>query len=106
MASQLVATFQPLGHTGLLVAVAVATVSFGVIFHGTAVVALMFPLCVHVSEASGIPLHQMMAVLMYSVACQMLSPICYNTNLMAYAQCPEYDFMDFPKLGAPLVVLV
>lgn len=53
-----------------------------------------------------IPLHQMIAVLCYSVACQMLSPVSYNTNLMSYAACPEYAFTDFAKLGAPLVLIV
>lgn len=96
----------PFGHIGLLTAVAVATVLLGIIFHGTAVVALMFPLCVQVASTSGIPLHQMIAVLCYSVACQMLSPVSYNTNLMAYAACPEYDFVDFPKLGGPLVLII
>lgn len=106
MASGLVDMFQPFGHTGLLVAVSAAVVALGVIFHGTAVVALMFPLCTQVASESGIPLHQMVAVLCISSALQMLSPVSYNTNLMAYAACPEYEFKDFPKLGSPLVVLI
>jgi len=106
LGSLMIAAFSPFGHAGLLTAVAVATVLLGIIFHGTAVVALMFPLCVHVAQESGIPLHMMIAVLCYSVACQMLSPVSYNTNLMAFAACPEYTFTDFPTLGAPLVVMV
>jgi hypothetical protein len=102
----IVTIFHPLGNAGLLVAIAIAVVLLGIIFHGTAVVALMFPLCVHVAHSSGIPLHQMIAVLCYSVACQMLSPVSYNTNLMAFAACPEYQFTDFTKLGAPLVLIV
>jgi len=105
-ASALVGMFAPLGNLGLLFAISVTVVALGVIFHGTAVVSLMFPLCYHVHLASGIPLHQITSVLCISVACQMLSPVSYNTNLMAYAACPEYSFNDFPKLGAPLVVLI
>jgi len=105
-AAALVSIFRPLGNLGLLSGISVAVVALGVIFHGTAVVSLMFPLCYHVHLASGIPLHQITAVLCISVACQMLSPVSYNTNLMAYAACPEYSFNDFPKLGAPLVVLI
>jgi len=86
--------------------VSVAVAALGVIFHGTAVVALMFPMCVSIAEMAGIPLHQMIAVLCISVACQMLSPVSYNTNLMAYAACPEYRFNDFPLLGGPLVVIL
>merc|ERR1712241_223531 len=66
----------------------------------------MFPLCTHVATESGIPLHMMIAVLCYSVAAQMLSPISYNTNLMAWSGCPDYKFTDFPSLGAPLVVML
>jgi len=106
LAKLLVGIFSPWGHTGLLVAIWIVVVMLGVIFHGTAVVALMFPLCHHVAIESGIPLHQMVAVLCYSVACQMLSPVSYNTNLMAYAACPDYKFSDFPKVGAPLVVIL
>merc|ERR1740123_1262344 len=105
-AAALVSIFRPLGNLGLLSGISVAVVALGVIFHGTAVVSLMFPLCYHVHLASGIPLHQITAVLCISVACQMLSPVSYNTNLMAYAACPEYSFNDFPKLGAPLVALI
>jgi hypothetical protein len=102
----LVVVFSPLGKIGLLYAVAFATAGLGIIFHGTAVVALMFPMCVTIAQTSQIPLHRMIAVLCYSVACQMLSPVSYNTNLMAFAACPEYAFNDFPKLGGPLVIII
>lgn len=106
LANFLVQLMTPYGHTGLLLAIWLVIVLLGIIFHGTAVVALMFPLCHHVAKASGIPLHQMVAVLCYSVACQMLSPVSYNTNLMAYAACPDYRFNDFTKVGAPLCVIL
>jgi len=106
LGSALVSMFSPFGQLGLLVAVAVAVTALGVIFHGTAVVALMFPTCISVAEKADIPIHQMIAVLCLSVACQMLSPVSYNTNLMAYAACPEYKFKDFAVLGAPLVGLI
>jgi len=102
----LISAFAPLGELGLLTAVAVAVTALGVIFHGTAVVALMFPMCVSIAQSSGIPIHRIIAVLCLSVACQMLSPVSYNTNLMAYAACPAYKFADFPRLGGPLVILV
>lgn len=106
LANLLVSIFAPFGHIGLLCAIWLVVVLLGVIFHGTAVVALMFPLCHHVATAAGIPLHQMIAILCYSVACQMLSPVSYNTNLMAYAACPDYKFADFTKVGAPLCVIL
>jgi len=106
LANLMVGLFSPFGDVGLLVAIWIVVVLLGIIFHGTAVVALMFPLCHQVAVQAGIPLHQMIAVLCYSVACQMLSPVSYNTNLMAYAACPEYRFGDFTKVGAPLCVIL
>lgn len=106
MGESLVHLFEPWGQTGLLLALSICIVALGIIFHGTAVVALMFPMCMQVCKSSGIPQHQMAAVLCITVTCQMLSPVSYNTNLMAYAACPEYEFMDFVKVGAPLVVLI
>merc|ERR1719498_399409 len=106
IAQFLVTIMKPYGQLGLLVAIWVVVVLLGIIFHGTAVVALMFPLVHHVAQAAGIPLHQMIAVLCYSVACQMLSPVSYNTNLMAYAACPDYKFEDFTKVGFPLCIIL
>lgn len=106
LATFLVSVFSPFGQIGLLIAVWLVIVMLGVIFHGTAVVTLMFPLCHQIAIAANIPLHQMVAVLCYSVACQMLSPVSYNTNLMAYAACPDYRFSDFTKLGFPLCILL
>merc|ERR1719195_2149617 len=63
LGSSLVSMFSPFGQLGLLVSVFVAVAALGVIFHGTAVVALMFPTCVHVAQAADIPIHQMIAVL-------------------------------------------
>jgi hypothetical protein len=90
------------GSRGLLVAIFAATVALGVIFHGTAVVVLMYPICANVSKNMDIPIHQVIAVLCISVSCQMLSPISYQTNLMAYST-GDYTFADFTKVGAGLV---
>merc|ERR1712190_710459 len=61
------------GKQGLLVAIFAATVALGIIFHGTAVVVLMFPICNEVSKSMVVPLHQVVAVLCIAVSCQMLS---------------------------------
>jgi len=90
------------GSRGLLVAIFAATVALGVIFHGTAVVVLMYPICAQVSRDMELPIHQVIAVLCISVSCQMLSPISYQTNLMAYST-GDYTFADFTKVGAGLV---
>jgi len=105
LAQLLIFILGPFGATGYLSAIFLATVALGVVFHGTAVVILMFPVCLEVANSAGLPVHQVMAVLCMAVACQLLSPISYQTNLMAYTAC-AYDFADFTKVGAGLVAMI
>ena len=44
-------------------------------------------------------------MLMIGAGCQMLSPVSYQTNLMAYS-AGGYEFNDFFKMGLPLVFLI
>jgi len=103
LADILVFVLAPFCPHGLLAAVFAATVALGVIFHGTAVVVLMFPVCKSIAEGMGMPIHQLVSVLCISVSCQMLSPISYQTNLVAYST-GGYQFADFSKVGAGLVI--
>lgn len=96
---------EPLGKKGLLAGIFTATVGLGVVFHATAVVILMFPVCLEISENQDIPLHQAMAVLMIGASNQLLSPVSYQTNIMAFAS-GYYTFGDFPKVGLGMTVLV
>jgi len=95
------------GPRGILLAIYCATVALGVVFHGTAVVALMFPICQTAAAAMNppIPIHQVTALLMIAATGQMLSPISYQTNLMAYND-GGYEFADFTKTGVGCVVLL
>lgn len=105
LAEILIFLLGPFGVEGILIAVFGSTVALGIIFHGTAVVVLMFPICRSVSDSMGIPIHQLVAVLCLSVSCQMLSPISYQTNLMAYST-GGYQFADFTKVGMGLVICI
>lgn len=104
LADLLLFLLAPFGSTGFLAAIFLATVALGVVFHGTAVVILMFPVCLQVAHSSSLPVHQVMAVLCMAATCQLLSPISYQTNLMAYTAA-AYEFGDFTKVGVGLVVL-
>lgn len=104
LAELLLYMLAPFGSTGFLAAIFLATVALGVVFHGTAVVILMFPVCLQVAHSSNLPVHQVMAVLCMAATCQLLSPISYQTNLMAYTAA-AYEFGDFTKVGVGLVVL-
>lgn len=105
LAVALCSVLESFGPRGLLAGIYAATVALGIVFHATAVVILMFPVCEEMSTAQGVPLHQVLAVLMIGAGCQMLSPVSYQTNLMAYSS-GYYLFSDFSKLGCGLVVVI
>jgi len=106
IANILLFLLSPFGTLGLLIAIFGATVALGVVFHGTAVVVLMYPVCQHVADSEGIPLHCVASVLCIAASCQFLSPISYQTNLMAYHAGGGYEFSDFTKTGVGLVFVV
>jgi di/tricarboxylate transporter len=105
LADALLEALAPVGNVGYLVAIFAATVMLGIVFHGTATVVLMFPVCMEVAERTSMQLHLTTAVLCIAASCQVLSPISYQTNLMAYS-AGGYEFFDFPKIGSGLVVLI
>jgi len=105
LAEMFLSLLEPFGHRGLLIAIFAVTVALGVIFHGTAVVVLMYPICSEAAFQKGLPIHQVMAVLCIAVSCQMLSPISYQTNLMAYSTC-SYQFADFTRVGFGVVICI
>ena len=83
----------PVQEPALLFGIFFITVLFGIVFHATAVVILLFPICVN----SGLELfgkdfeiHKVLVCLMVGAGCQMLSPISYQTNLMAYIESQIY----------------
>eukprot|EP00403_Amphidinium_massartii_P031020 CAMPEP_0178406312 /NCGR_PEP_ID=MMETSP0689_2-20121128/18847_1 /TAXON_ID=160604 /ORGANISM="Amphidinium massartii, Strain CS-259" /LENGTH=936 /DNA_ID=CAMNT_0020027349 /DNA_START=1 /DNA_END=2808 /DNA_ORIENTATION=+ len=98
LANLLISALKPFGQRGMLMAIFGSTVALGIIFHGTAVVVLMYPICSQVAKGMGISLHEVMAVMCISVSCQFLTPISYQTNLMAY-HAGGYSFEDFMKVG-------
>jgi len=105
LADLLLWLLEPFGIYGLLSAIFAATVALGVVFHGTAVVVLMYPICQQAALKTNSPIHQVVSVLCIAVSCQMLSPISYQTNLMAYS-AGGYQFADFTKLGSGLVFVL
>jgi di/tricarboxylate transporter len=105
LADLLLWLLEPFGIYGLLSAIFAATVALGVVFHGTAVVVLMYPICQQAALKTNSPIHQVVSVLCIAVSCQMLSPISYQTNLMAYS-AGGYQFADFTKLGSGLVCVL
>ena len=71
----------------------------------------MFPIAmetaqgVKVGEIVGVSPEPFVIVLMVAAACSFITPIAYQTNLMVYGP-GGYRFMDYPKLGVPLTLIV
>jgi di/tricarboxylate transporter len=95
----------PFGTPGLLTAIFLATIALGVVFHGTAVVVLMYPVCEVAASKQDLPIHMVVGLLCIAVALQVLSPISYQTNMMAYS-AGGYEFTDFTLLGSGLVFVI
>eukprot|EP00392_Amoebophrya_sp_AT5.2_P010520 g10584.t1 len=105
VASGITDCLAPFGETGLLVGIFLVTVLLGIVFHATAVVILIFPVCLETANRLNVPVHRAVCILMIGAGCQMLSPVSYQTNLMALS-AGNYSFNDFPRLGLPIVLLI
>eukprot|EP00435_Cladocopium_sp_Y103_P033477 s2461_g8.t1 len=95
MAHMICELLAPFGSRGIYAGIFIATVGLGVVFHCTAVVSLLFPIVVAISESDNlpVPLHEAMAVLMMGASCQVFSSGCYT-------------FADFPRVGFGIVIIV
>ena len=90
--------FQPFGVAGILFALYAATAALGAVFHATAVVSLMFPVCKKAADLNDLPIHATLAILMIGAGAQMLTPFSYQTNLMAFGS-GSYSVRDFWNMG-------
>ncbi|MBT5365393.1 MAG: SLC13 family permease, partial [Phycisphaerae bacterium] len=66
---------------------------------------IMFPIVMGAAEGIGVSPYPFVFTMMAAAGCNFLTPISYQTNLMVYGP-GGYKFMDFPRLGLPLTVLV
>ena len=71
--------------------------------YGAAVI--MFPIVMGAAEGLGVSPYPFVFTMMAAAGCNFVTPITYQTNLMVYGP-GGYRFMDFPRLGIPLTLLV
>lgn len=74
--------------------------------YGAAVI--MFPIVMSAAHGlgdGGVSPYPFVFTMMAAAGCNFITPITYQTNLMVYGP-GGYRFMDFPRLGIPLTVLV
>ena len=71
--------------------------------YGAAVI--MFPIVISAAHGLGVSPYPFVFTMMAAAGCNFITPITYQTNLMVYGP-GGYRFMDFPRLGIPLTLLV
>ena len=69
-----------------------------------AVAALMGPLVIGISEATGVAPQPLLIALMLGASACFATPVGYQTNTLVYA-AGDYRFMDFVRIGIPLNLL-
>ena len=71
--------------------------------YGAAVI--MFPIVLSAAEGIGVSPYPFVFTMMAAAGCNFITPVTYQTNLMIYGP-GGYKFMDFPRLGLPLTILI
>ena len=66
---------------------------------------IMFPIVIVAAQGLGVSPYPFIFTMMAAAGCNFMTPVTYQTNLMVYGP-GGYTFMDFPKLGLPLTILV
>mmetsp|Transcript_6805 Transcript_6805/g.20184 ORF Transcript_6805/g.20184 Transcript_6805/m.20184 type:complete len:481 (-) Transcript_6805:151-1593(-) len=100
-ASSLVAIVAPFGSLALLFAIYAVAIAIGAVISNNAVVVLMFPIVVRMSEASGVPWRAALYTLTMAASASFSTPVSYQTNLMV-SRDADYAFADFVRFGLPL----
>ena len=105
LAQALMVPAAPLGPSGVLFGIIVATVVLTELITNNAAAVLMFPVSqVAAVSAGGDPRSFAIAVALAASA-SFLTPIGYQTNTMVYGP-GGYRFLDYSRLGAPLTIIV
>ena len=101
---QLGQTFE-LGHRAMLLALVLSASAFAQVISKNGAAALVFPIAMASARELGLHPEPFAFSLIVGCGLSFLSPISYQTNLMVYGP-GGYRFMDFPKVGLPLTVLL
>jgi di/tricarboxylate transporter len=105
LADTLLAIFSPLGPIGTLAGILIATIALTEVITHNAAAVLLFPVAVATAASLALqPLPFVLAVL-FGASLSFLTPVGYQTNVMVYG-LGNYRFLDFPRLGLPLIAVV
>ena len=105
IADVLLKVFSPFGPVGALAGILIATIALTEVITHNAAAVLLFPVAVATAASLGLqPLPFVLAVL-FGASLSFLTPVGYQTNVMVYG-LGNYRFLDFPRLGVPLIAVV
>lgn len=105
IAGGLAGALEGVGDVGLLAGLLVATMALTSMISNNAAAALMFPLGLAVAAGAGIDPRPVAIAVMIGASTDFLTPVGYQTNTMIYGM-GGYRFSDFPRLGAPVTLVV
>lgn len=105
MAMKVVETFQPFGPQVLIGALFIVIAIMTNLLSNSATALLFAPIALNISAQTGIDPILLVLTVIYAANCCFATPIAYQTNLLVMGP-GRYNFMDFVKFGAPLVVLI
>ena len=93
------------GNYGTLFAIFILTSVAAQLMTNFGAAVIMFPIVIGAAEGLGVSPYPFVFTMMAAAGCNFLTPVTYQTNLMVYGP-GGYKFMDFPRLGVPLTLLV
>ena len=94
-----------LGNYGSLFLIFVMTSIAAQLMTNYGAAVIMFPIVIGAAQGLGVSPYPFVFTMMAAAGCNFMTPVTYQTNLMVYGP-GGYTFMDFPKLGLPLTILV
>ena len=89
----------------LVFLVFVLTSIFAQLITNNGAAVLMFPIALEICVPAGLNPEPFVIAIMIAAACNFMTPISYQTNLMVYGP-GGYKFVDFCRIGIPLTLLV
>jgi len=104
IADNMVATIGAIGPLALLTGVFLLTAGFSQVLSNTATTVLMAPIVLQAAATSNISPYPMMMMVAIGASAAFLTPISSTTNLMVMTP-GGYSFMDYAKIGLPLMFL-
>lgn len=105
LGSGLVSAFSWMGARGALLGVVLATIALTEVITHNAAAVIMFPIGMAAAASVGSDPRGYAVAMAIAASSSFLAPIGYQTNTMVYGP-GGYKFSDYPRLGAPLTLLV